>query len=271
MAKCEGDKYMVTVYGEMKKGYNEICNMVDNRPDMLMDIGIQVMSSGETLSISEPEKETCVLLLKGEITLRWEGQEADAVRRSIFDENPVALHVSRGVEVSVTAKDDVEILIQKTTNERDFASKLYTQEDVGTEIFGDGVWENTARRACRTVFDYSNAPYSNMVMGELINYPGRWSSYIPHGHDQPEVYFYRFNRPEGFGAAFLGDEAFMIKDNSAFFITGGPTHPQVAAPGFAMYYTWMIRHLKDNPWTSRDNDPRYLWLLEKDAKIWPNE
>ncbi|MEL7655282.1 MAG: 5-deoxyglucuronate isomerase, partial [Bacillota bacterium] len=35
--------------------------------------------------------------------------------------------------------------------------------------------------------------------------------------------------------------------------------------------TWMIRHLKDNPWTSRDNDPRYNWLLEKDVTIWPNK
>lgn len=262
---------MVTVYGEMKRGYNEICNMEDNHPDMLMDIGIQVMQAGETLTIAEEEKETAVLLLTGEVTFRWESQSVDAVRRSIFDENPVVLHVARGVEVSVTAQDQAEILIQKTTNKKSFPSKLYTQNDVGTEIFGEGVWENTARRACRTVFDYSNAPYSNMVLGELINYPGRWSSYIPHGHDQPEVYYYRFNRPEGFGAAFLGDEAFMIKDNSAFFIPGGPTHPQVAAPGFAMYYTWMIRHLEENPWTSRDNDPRYNWLLEKDVKIWPDK
>jgi len=261
---------MVTVYGKMKKGYNEICNMKDNHPDMLMDIGIQEMGAGETLEVSEPEKETAVLLLSGKVTFHWEGQEAQAVRRSIFDENPAALHVSRGVKITVTAEEDAELLIQKTTNDRSFASRFYTQEDVGTEIFGDGVWENTARRACRTVFDYSNAPYSNMVMGELINFPGRWSSYIPHGHDQPEVYFYRFDHEEGFGAAFLGDEAFKIQNNSAFFIPGGPTHPQAAAPGFAMYYCWMIRHLKDNPWTSRDNDPRYTWLLEKDAKIWPN-
>jgi 5-deoxy-glucuronate isomerase len=262
---------MVTVYGEMKKGYNEICNMENNHPDMLMDIGIQKMDAGETLTILEPEKETAVLLLDGEITLNWEGNSTDAVRRSIFDENPIVLHVSKGVEITVTAKDNVEILIQQTTNEKSFPSKLYTQDDVSTGFFGDGVWENTARRAVRDVFNYSNAPYSNMVMGELINYPGRWSSYIPHGHDQPEVYFYRFNRPEGFGAAFLGDEAFKVMNNSAFFIPGGPTHPQVSAPGFAMYYCWMIRHLKDNPWTSRDNDPRYNWLLEDDVKIWPNK
>jgi hypothetical protein len=39
------EKSMVTVYGEMKKGYNEICNMENNHPDMLMDIGIQKMDA----------------------------------------------------------------------------------------------------------------------------------------------------------------------------------------------------------------------------------
>ncbi|HVI39777.1 MAG TPA: 5-deoxy-glucuronate isomerase [Anaerovoracaceae bacterium] len=262
---------MVTVYGEMKQGYNEICNMENNHPDMLMDIGVQVMSAGETVNILEEEKETAVLLLNGEIIFRWEGQSATAVRRSLFDENPMTLHVAKGVEITVTAKDSAEILIQKTTNEHSFPSKIYTQEDVSTEIFGDGLWENTARRACRTVFDYSNAPYSNMVLGELINYPGRWSSYIPHSHDQPEVYFYHFDRKEGFGVAFLGDEPFQIKNSSAFFIPGGKTHPQAAAPGFAMHYCWAIRHLKDNPWTTRVNDERYTWLLEKHVKIWPNK
>lgn len=262
---------MIKQLGSLKEGYNEIANMESLRPDMLMDIGIQVMSAGETLHLKDGEKETAVLLLDGEVKFGWEGQKVSAVRNSIFNENPVVIHVSRGVEISIEANKNAELLIQKTINEKNFSSKLYTQEDVTTEIFGDGVWENTARRACRTVFDYNNAPYSNMVMGELINFPGRWSSYIPHGHDQPEVYFYRFDRPEGFGAAFLGDEAFKIQNNSAFFIPGGPTHPQAAAPGFAMYYCWMIRHLPANPWTSRDNDSRYTWLLEEDAKIWPNQ
>ena len=32
--------------------------MKDNHPDMLMDISIHVMVAGETLTISEPDKET---------------------------------------------------------------------------------------------------------------------------------------------------------------------------------------------------------------------
>lgn len=262
---------MLTVFDSFHKGYNEISNMVNNHPDMLMDIGIQLIDAGETLSFYEEEKETAFLLLNGEVMFQWEQQTVEAARHSLFDENPVALHVPYGTKVVVTAKDKVELLIQKTTNTGHFQPKYYSQSEIGTEIFGENVWNDTARRLCRTVFDYNNAPYSNMVMGELINYPGRWSSYIPHGHDQPEVYFYRFDKDSGFGAAFLGDEVFKIQNNSAFYIPGGPTHPQVSAPGYAMYYCWLIRHLDNNPWTSRDNDQRYSWLLEKDVVIWPDK
>ncbi len=262
---------MVTVFGNMTEGYNEICNMKDNHPDMLMDVGIQIMKSGDVVENIDPEMEAAFLLLDGTVSFQWDGNEIEATRNSIFDEKPVALHVCKGTDVYLIAKSDAEVLIQKTTNDAEFLPKFYAQDDVVMDVFGDGVWGNTARRVVRNIFDYNNAPYSNMVLGELINYPGRWSSYIPHGHPQPEVYYYRFNRPEGFGAAFLGDEAFKIQDRSAFFIPGGPTHPQVAAPGFSMYYCWMIRHLKDNPWVSRDNDPRYNWLLEPDVKIWPEK
>lgn len=243
--------------------------MDTHHQDMMMDIGVQLMSSGERLTLNDSEKEMALLLLDGEVILHWEEESAEAVRKSLFDENPVVLHVPCGIKVSVTAKGDAELLIQKTINKEPFPPKFYAQSDITTEIFGENVWGDTARRLCRTVFDYKNAPYSNMVMGEIINFPGRWSSYIPHGHDQPEVYFYRFDKESGFGAAFLGDEAFKIQNNSAFFIPGGPTHPQASAPGYAMWYCWMIRHLENNPWTSRDNDERYNWLLEENVKIWP--
>ena len=56
--------------------------------------------------------------------------------------------------------------------------KFYHPEDVQADVFGGGVWSGTATRTVRTIFDYENAPYSNMVNGEVINSPGRWSSYI---------------------------------------------------------------------------------------------
>ena len=67
-------------------------------------------------------------------------------------------------------------------------------------------------------------------------------------HPQPEVYVYKFDRPQGFGAAFIGEDTFRTETNAYVAIPGGDIHPQVTAPGYAMWYSWMIRHLPDDPW-----------------------
>ena len=256
---------------EIKEGYTPITEMDGQGSDMLMDIGVQKFAAGSEVEFFDEEKETAFLLLDGEVTFKWNDNEETANRTSLLEEGCTVLHVSRGVKVTIKAHSDAEIQVQKTTNEKVFDAKFYRPDDCMNGVFGDGQWGNTARRIVRTVFDLSNAPYSNMVLGEIINFPGRWSSYIPHGHDQPEVYYYRFQRPEGFGAAFIGEDCFKIYDNSALCIPGGPTHPQAAAPGFVMWYSWMIRHLDGNPWNSRDIDKRYEWLLDENVKIWPDK
>jgi len=260
---------MLENFGEFKYGYNELTNMDSKHQNMLMDIGIQKMKDKDTVTFSDDKKETVLLLLKGSISFNWAGNSKTAVRNSLFDENPFALHVPKGVDVAIKASDETELLIQKTTNDNVFDPVFYSQEDVQSSVFGEGVWNDTARRLVRVVIDYANAPYSNLVIGEVINFPGKWSSYIPHGHEQPEVYFYKFDKEQGFGAGFIGDDVYKINHNSILCIQGGPSHPQVAAPGYAMHYCWLIRHLDNNPWISRNNEVQHEWLLEKDVKIWP--
>jgi 5-deoxy-glucuronate isomerase len=184
-------------------------------------------------------------------------------RRSLFDENPYCLHVPANTQVQIKAVSAAEILIQKTENEKLFPAKFYRPADVQCDQFGAGMWNGTAERTVRTIFDYTNAPYSNMVNGEVINRPGRWSGYIPHTHPQPEVYTYKFDKPQGFGCSFIGEEAFKISHNSWSAIPGGDSHPQVTAPGYAMWYSWMIRHLQGDPWNkTRTDDPDHVWLLD---------
>ena len=84
-----------------------------------------------------------------------------------------------------------------------------------------------------------------MVLGEVVNLPGRWSSYPPHGHPQPEVYLYYFEKPMGFGASWVNGEVHEVHHHGASIITEG-THQQVMAPGYACCYTWGIRHLDGN-------------------------
>ncbi len=262
---------MIGYLNGVKHGYNTITEAVNRQHNMLMDIGLCSWKAEDTEVFLDSEQETAFLLLSGKLAISWEGKEQIIERHSLFDESPWCLHVPRKTEVEILAISDCEIIVQKTKNETAFDSKLYRPEDCRCDQFGKGVWNETALRIVRTVFDYSNAPYSNLVIGEVINYPGRWSSYIPHHHPQPEVYFYRFDKPQGFGFSMIGEDVFKIKHNSFSLITGGLVHPQVTAPGYAMYYCWMIRHLSGNPWTDRINDEAHTWLLKPDAAIWSPE
>ena len=227
---------------------------------MIMNITVYRMKAGEERAFLREKEEMAVLLVTGDVTFSWNGQTKTGHRDSFIEEGPYCLHTPKGVAVTVRANFDSEVLVQTTENLRNFDPVFYRPEDCRDDIFGLDVFDNKMKRTVRTVFDYKNAPYSNMVNGEVINHQGGWSSYTPHHHPQPEVYYYRYERPEGFGACFLGDEVYKIKDGSCACIPGGVTHPQVTAPAFPMYYCWMIRHLEGNPWTDRIVDPRYTWI-----------
>lgn len=246
-----------------KNGTKVLTRMDGKNSNMLMDITVQKLEAMDSIIVEEQEKETAILLVQGKIEYQWEGKTVLAERKSWLNDFPYCLHIPKGVIATVVGVEDSEIIIQCTTNDRVFESKMYAPDDVQKTVSCDGLWENTAVRDVITIFDYNNAPYSNMVIGEVYCRQGRWWSYIPHSHPQPEVYYYKFLSEEGFGACFLGDKAYTIKDGSYGCIEGGLIHPQVTAPGYPMYNCWMIRHLDGNPWTTRVDDTRFTHLLSK--------
>lgn len=253
-------------YPEFDDRGEKILTTYDNDyRDMLMDIRVYRMPAGMSKVIHKAAEETAILLLKGSVTFEWEGNRSAVSRKDVFTEGLWCLHVSKDKAVTVTAGSDTEIIIQSTHNDREFGSRLYGPEDAPWIWSCQDQFGGTAVRRVSTVFDYTTAPYSNMVIGEVLNERGNWSGYIPHHHPQPEAYYFLFDRPEGFGASFVGDDVYKIKDGSFSAIPGGKTHPQAAAPGFVMYTCWMIRHLEQNPWTDRIDDERYTWLY--DAKF----
>ncbi|MCL2631059.1 MAG: 5-deoxy-glucuronate isomerase [Firmicutes bacterium] len=225
-----------------------------------MDISFCTLKKGQCLNLFSETQETALLLISGAVSFN---NESPRVRKSPFENSPHCIHFARGESLNVLAVEDSEILIQKTENKNKFETKIYTEENIKTFISCEGKWEDTAKRKVSHIFDYDNAPYSNMVLGEVIAYQGRWWSYPPHGHPQPEVYFYKFARKEGFGACFIGDTAHTIKDNSFAVFENGLTHAQVTAPGYPMYCAWLIRHIDGKPWKcDRIVDKNYKWLEE---------
>ena len=172
----------------------------------------------------------------------------------------------RKTKIKITSNAHSELYIQSTINEKDYEAVMYSEENMLVQKLGSkGELLGCMERDVITYFDYDNAPFSNMVLGEVLSYPGKWSSYPPHYHPQPEVYFYRFDRPQGFGAGFANGECFKTEHNGCAVINYG-FHSQATAPGYALCYAWGIRHLDGNPWKkTRIDEPEHKWLLASDA------
>ncbi|MCD8396354.1 MAG: 5-deoxy-glucuronate isomerase [Lachnospiraceae bacterium] len=255
-------------YPEFDASGEKILTTYDNEYSaMNMDIRVYKMEAGKERSFLREEEETAVLLLSGKITYTWEDKTCTVSRKDVFTEGPWCVHVSAGVKVTVFAETDSQILVQCTKNEKQFASRLHAPEDAPWGYSSVGKFGNVAKRRVNTIFDHDIEPLSNMVLGEVLNDRGNWSGYLPHRHPQPETYYFLFDRPEGFGASFVGDQVFKSTDGSFSAIPGGELHPQAVAPGFQMYTCWMIRHIDGNPWlqTDRCEDERYVWM--HDAKF----
>lgn len=254
-----------------EKGTVELTNRSDVYPAMMLYSTLVRMKKGEKKEYLDDDKETLFVLQEGSVRFSFEGKSTDAQRRNVFDDAPVGLHVCKGVKVCVEAIEDSEFLCFMTENEKTFTTTVFNKENVVVVDRGAGQWNECATRNVRTMVDYSINPLSNMAFGETVNYPGKWSTFIPHLHDQPELYYYRFNRPEGFGASFYGENVYKIKDYSYICVDERLAHPQVTAPGYAMYYFWIIRHFDNHPWTSADNVKEHEWLLDPNCKIWPEK
>ena len=252
------------------RGYEPVVDRLGANADMLMDFGILTLGPGEAWS-SGPTDEKALLLMSGEVEFAWPGGNARAVRSSLLDETPSVLHVPDRAEASLRAgARGAQLAVVRTDNAADFLPRFFKPEECGSEERGKGTMRETSTRLVRAVFDDSNAPRSNLVLGEVVGSPGKWSSYPPHHHPQPEIYHYRFLPENGFGFTTLGEDAYLLKDKDTVLIREGQVHPQVTAPGYALWYLWVIRHLDGRRY--RSPYPIFLaehgWVMSPDAKIW---
>jgi 5-deoxy-glucuronate isomerase len=255
---------------DFTNGYNSITEIGGKYGDMLLDFGLIRLNKKETYASKLP-KERVFMLMHGMVRFHWDGNKSTALRTSLLDENPWALHVPQNLEIGIEClSDSAELCVERVANPTLFEPHLYTPEDIRSDIFGKGTMQETSTRTVRTVFDALNAPYSGMVLGEVINHPGKWSSYPPHDHPQPEIYHYRFFPTQGFGISILEDDAWIVHDGDTAAITPDKVHSQASAPGYAMYYIWMIPHLPHAKFfpDSRRFREEHSWLLEKTAEIW---
>ena len=203
---------------ELKNGYNAYIDADTDDMGTQMDVGLLLMEDGDVFTFDEADKEIAVLLFSGKVTYEWADKKVEADRPDCFHHEAYCLLAGKGTKITLTAHAHSELYIQKTLNDKPYEAVMYTPETVQTEYKGStGELMGCMEREIKTFFDLDNAPFSNMVLGEVLNRPGKWSSYPPHHHPQPEVYFYRFDYPDGFGAGFANGEIFKTHRNFSIF------------------------------------------------------
>jgi 5-deoxy-glucuronate isomerase len=256
------------------RGYTPLVARSGVTADMLMEFGVLRLGAGETFDHYSKTDEWALLLSRGNADVNMDAQGRYEISRpNLFDYSPWCLSVPANRRISVTAGEGgAEFFYCATDNPKPFSAKLYTPEECQSEFRGKGTMRETSTRIVRTVFDDANRPESNLVIGEVIGAPGKWSSYPPHHHPQPEIYHYRFLPEQGFGLTVIGETPHIIKNKDTILIREGEVHPQVTAPGYAMWYLWVIRHIEGAHYGPATNTPVFVeehkWVMGDERNIW---
>ena len=249
-------------------GETNITRYDDADDNALISLDVLVLSAGQSISLTT-EQETAWLLMSGKISGSVGSESFNLQRGSLFDESSSCLHVSAGTAVEIVCASATEFTVYSCDNQLPFPARVFGPDDVANEPRGKGQVRDRCLRYVRTIFDDTNSdPNTGLVLGEVITFQGGWSSYPPHHHPQPEIFHYRFTEPQGYGHAELGETVLKVRNNDTVKILDLNDHSQCAAPGYGMYYSWVIRHLPDNRYSVPNFTEEHAWIMRPDAQYW---
>jgi 5-deoxy-glucuronate isomerase len=237
----------------------------------LIDLRLVQLSTGELETVRDDDAEMCAIVLSGTVDVTVGGAYLGTATRGgdVFESAGDAVYVPPARALELVARDDAVVAVAAAplADRPAGAARLIAPTEQNVRTAGAGNWS----RSIRTILGPDDDA-GRLVLGETINPPGNWSSYPPHKHDRhappeeaalEEVYYYRFKPEGGFGVQMIYDDrderAQIVRDGDVVAIPSG-YHPVVAAPGYSLYYLWVLagegRELV--PFF----DPRHVWVQE---------
>ncbi len=201
---------------------------------------------------------------------RWEGVGR---RRHPFEGMPYALYLPPGTAFEVVAEDGgVELAHGWAAARGEFPPRLVTPREVEVEVRGGG----NATRQINKILP-PGFPCERLVCVEVYTPGGNWSSYPPHKHDVhrvgpdgtlleaelEEVYFYKFDRPEGFALQriYAHDGSFdvgVVARHDDLVLVPCGYHPVSAAYGYTCYYLNVLAGSAQS--LASSEDPAHVWV-----------
>ena len=238
--------------------------------DDLIGLAVADLDAGESFE-DGGKLETAIVVLGGVIEVEANGEPLGPAggRSSVFEGPGYAIYAPPGTALRLRARGPAEIVIATAPPGAGAPAKARIIQPADQRIAEVG--RDNWIRTIRTILGPEHAA-GRLLVGETINPPGGWSSYPPHKHDREapphevrlkEVYFFKVDPPGGFGIQMLydegGEKALIVRDGDIASIPRG-YHPVVAAPGFSLYYLWVMAG--DGRRMIPYLDPAHAWVGE---------
>ena len=209
-----------------------------------------------------------LVLLSGQVEIEAGGKKYElGPRREVFTDLPWGLYLPGKISWKVKAIEKSELALAYAPGPDQGEAKLITPAELVVHERGKDHFQ-------RRVIDImvSQVKARHLLIGETFNQPGQWSSYPPHRHDQhqppesyylEEMYLFKLKPEQGFGFQRVYtddrrlDQALVIENNDLAIFKKG-YHPVAAAPGYQLYYLWIlagpVRIMKVM------DDPKHAWI-----------
>ncbi|HEY6103838.1 MAG TPA: 5-deoxy-glucuronate isomerase [bacterium] len=243
--------------------------VVPGRQADLIGLEMAEIPSGARLEI-RPDGELVAVVFSGVVDVTADGEHLGRAggRRNVFEGAGHAIYAPPGVALLLTAVDgpvEVALTTAPVSEPSTLRPRIVGPEDQEIADRGSGSF---ARRVRTILGPRSEA--GRLLVGETINPPGNWSSYPPHKHDMQrppvenhfeEIYLFKVDPPAGFGVQIryseTGEECVLVRDGDVSVIKSG-YHPVAAAPGYSLYYLWVMAGEGRQPIAYFD--PAHTWV-----------
>lgn len=224
---------------------------------------VRHLAPGAAWSGLSRDQERCLVLLRGEFEVTWDGaSHRIGPRADVFLGYPHAVYLPARTPFRIVAPVACEIAEARAPSTRALEPRVIRPDDCGYEIRGGG-------NATRQIVDIvpPSFPADRLLLCEVFTPGGNWSSYPPHKHDTDdpprevdleEIYYFRFGDPDAYGF----HRVYTRRRDDTLCVTHGDVvpvrdgyHPFVTAHGYDAYYLNVLAGERRS--MAASDDPRY--------------
>jgi 5-deoxy-glucuronate isomerase len=253
----------------------------------LIDVSLAELAAGESIALgpADPARggeqgELFGVVLGGVVSAEVDGESLGAAggRTDLFEQAGHGVYAPPGASLALTAVERARVVVAAAPVDagRPGPARIVRPEDQRIAAVGSGNWSRTVRTMLGPEHEAGR-----LLVGETINPPGNWSSYPPHKHDEhappdelrlEEIYLFKLDPAHGFGVQLRyspqrgEEELFRVRDGDVAVIGSG-YHPVVAAPGYRLYYLWVLAGEARE--MALRFEPEHAWVQETPADASP--